>query len=226
MSYLREILPSEMVVQIVKQVQEDQEPQWVRLGPDHAYYLVSTKEPSPLMRVCQRTREVMIVCNFTLTLKSKFPDEDYPDLLTSFNYAKDTLYLDPDIQSFCDGLSLTSLLAAIPEDQIRGIQHLAIAFYPFRNPDNLRESALQFTTDLGHFSALRSLRIVPQESLGTDSVADILAKVASELQSPRYYYMTDEENISGADEPRLGEWLDVIRSYTDRRNISVDVAPM
>jgi hypothetical protein len=219
MCYIQQTLPPETVLNIIRQVEADRGAQWVKLVPhyDSAYYLISITEPSPLLRVCSRTREVMVFHNLALKLTAK--RNERPTLITSFNFEQDTLYLDLELQTYCEGLSLNRLLGAIPLQQIRQVQNLAIAFYPSRNPSNLERSAEQFKADLDQFSNLKSLTVVRQ---GYDVYAGALSSIIPEAElgnNPSLY----TEDLGAGIGQELTFWVADIQSHVLSRNITVNV---
>lgn len=160
---------------------------------------------------------MMVSKRLVLMLRSK--DNASPSILTSFNSEKDTLYLNQGIQSVVDGMSLDSLLNAVPDDQIKEVQNFAIDFCPNPNP---QFSAQKFITDLGHFHALRTLRIVHQGCPSFDLVAQVLDVVSSEPKIEHYLPMFEEDLSGGIGKP-LADWLNVIRPYANGRNLAVEI---
>jgi hypothetical protein len=158
----------------------------------------------------------MIACNLTLSLRAK--NAQGTVLLTSFDYNKDTLYLDLGIQSLCDTTPLNWLLSAVPLNQIRRIQRLAICLHPARLPQGFQNSAQEFTTGLGAFTSLTKLNIVPKR-LSFDSFDEALFTIVNVQDLGQPTSMTVallSEDLAG--------WWQQVENYTNHRHITMAMA--
>lgn len=214
-------LPPEILSKILRQVHDDEGPQWVELHRPHndEYFLVCATEPAPLLRVCQATRSVMIFSNLTLALRAK--NNNGPVLLTKFNYEQDTLFLDLGYDSLFKPMSLRLLLSAVPSNNIRRIKSLAISYYAARQPPQLENHATNFITELEIFTALESLQIVRCGSLSTDPVMEVLGEILSQ-EELGHRINTIAEDL-GTTEPELENWLRQVEQYARQKSIAVSV---
>jgi hypothetical protein len=218
-------LPPEVVGNIIGQVLDQEEPEWVKLVIPHdaTYFLICLNEPSPLLRVNNRLREVVIIFGFTLYLKAVDADGNTLPRLVKFNPKKDTLYLDLGLDSLIHPLSLTRLLRAVPLHQIRRIERLAIAYYPAITSQNLAVTAPNFVQDLDNFNSLTRLDIVNQGGFNVDPTASVLDGVVGVAELGNNFVNMGEEDMNAVVDPTLQAWLGQVLAFAARRSFTVNV---